>query len=51
MNTDMSISSNESVNGTETMNLKQIEERKKTGKKPCSAQGFQSLESFFETNN
>ena len=47
---DMSVSSNESVNGTETMN-EQIEERKKNGEKnPRSALGFQSSESF-ETNN
>ena len=48
MNMDMSISSNEIVNGTKTMKneLKTNWKRKKT----CSALGFQSLESF-ETNN
>ena len=53
MNMDMSVSSNESVNGMETMKyeLKQIENKKrKRKKKPHSALGFQSLESF-ETNN
>ena len=49
---NMSVSSNESVNGTETMKneLKQIGGRKKRGEKMCSALGFQSSESF-ETNN
>ena len=37
MNMDMSVSSNESVNGTETMKyeLKQIENKKKQEKNPC----------------
>ena len=53
MNLDMSVSSNETVNGTETIKyeLQHIEKKKNSKeKKPHSALGFQSLESF-ETNN
>ena len=50
MNMDMSISSNESVNGTQTMKNEFKTNWGKKEQKPRSALGFQSLESF-ETNN